>query len=101
MVGFPIGNGSRPVDRSITGEDAIDTLAELFAMRGVPKCVRWDNGPEFTAQAIRRGLDQVDVDALYIEAEVRGRTVTPGASTAGSTMSSWRWNCSRVCRQRD
>jgi hypothetical protein len=25
------------VDRSITSEDVIDTLAELFAMRGVPK----------------------------------------------------------------
>jgi transposase InsO family protein len=55
------------VDRSITSEDVIDTLAELFAMRGVPKCVRSDNGPEFIAQAIRRWLDQVDVEALYIE----------------------------------
>jgi transposase InsO family protein len=35
---------------------------------GVPKCVRSDNGPEFTAQAIRRWLDQVDVEALYIKA---------------------------------
>ena len=41
------------VARSITSEDVIDTLAELFAMRGVPKCIRWDNGPEFIAQAIR------------------------------------------------
>jgi len=55
------------VDRSITSEDVIDTLAELFAMRGVPKCIRSDNGPEFIAQAIRRWLDQVDVEALYIE----------------------------------
>ena len=55
------------VDRSITSEDVIDTLAELFAMRGLPKCVRSDNGPEFIAQAIRRWLDQVDVEALYIE----------------------------------
>lgn len=28
------------VDRSITSEDVIDTLAELFAMRGVPKHIR-------------------------------------------------------------
>jgi putative transposase len=55
------------VDRSITSEDVIDTLAELFAMRGVPKCIRSDNGPEFLAQAIRRWLEQVDVEALYIE----------------------------------
>jgi putative transposase len=55
------------VDRSITSEDVIDTLAELFAMRGVPKCIRSDNGPEFVAQAIRRWLAQVDVETLYIE----------------------------------
>jgi putative transposase len=55
------------VDRSITSEDVIDTLAELFAMRGVPKCVRSDNGPEFIAQAIRRWLGRVDVETLYIE----------------------------------
>jgi putative transposase len=55
------------VDRSITSEDVIDTLAELFAMRGVPKHIRSDNGPEFIAQAIRRWLDQVGVEALYIQ----------------------------------
>lgn len=55
------------VDRSITSEDVIDTLAEIFAMRGVPKHIRSDNGPEFIARAIRRWLDQVGVKALYIE----------------------------------
>jgi len=55
------------VDRSITSEDVINTLAELFAMRGVPKCIRSDNGPEFVAKAIRRWLAQVDVETLYIE----------------------------------
>jgi transposase InsO family protein len=55
------------VDRSITSEDVIDTLAELFAMRGVPQCIRSDNGPEFIAQAIRRWLAQVDVQTLYVE----------------------------------
>jgi transposase InsO family protein len=55
------------VDRSITSEDVIDTLAELFAMRGVPQHIRSDNGPEFVAVAIRRWLAQVDVEAFYIE----------------------------------
>jgi putative transposase len=55
------------VDRSITSEDVISTLAELFAMRGVPKCIRSDNGPEFIAQAIRCWLGRVDVETLYIE----------------------------------
>ncbi len=62
------------VDRSMTSEDVIDTLAELFAMRGVPQHIRsrpplrgGARGPEFVAVAIRRWLAQVDVEALYIE----------------------------------
>lgn len=55
------------VARSITSEDVIDTLAELFAMRGVPRHIRSDNGPEFIAQVIRRWLDQVGVEALCIQ----------------------------------
>ena len=55
------------VDRSITSEDVIDTLAELFAMRGVPEHIRSDNGPEFIAQAIGRWLGQLEVETLYIE----------------------------------
>lgn len=55
------------VDRSVTSEDVIDTLAELFAMRGVPGCIRSDNGPEFIAKEIRRWLKGVDVETLYIE----------------------------------
>ncbi|REJ69750.1 MAG: transposase [Planctomycetota bacterium] len=54
------------VARGITSEDVIDTLAELFAMRGVPRHIRSDNGPEFIARAIRRWLGQVDVETLYI-----------------------------------
>lgn len=54
------------VDRGITAEDVIDTLSELFAMRGVPRGIRSDNGPEFVAAAIQRWLKQVDVQTLYI-----------------------------------
>lgn len=57
---------SLKVDRSITSEDVIDTLAELFAMRGVPKHIRSDNGPEFIAKAIERWLTQLDVEVLYV-----------------------------------
>ena len=54
------------VDRGITAEDVIDTLAELLAMRGVPRAIRSDNGPEFVALAIQRWLAQVDVQTLYV-----------------------------------
>lgn len=55
------------VGRSITSEDAIDTLAELFAMHGVPKRIRCDNGPEFISAAIKKWLRTLGVDVLYIE----------------------------------
>lgn len=55
------------VARGIRNEDVIDTLSELFAMRGVPKHIRSDNGPEFVSHAIRRWLSQVGVKTLYIE----------------------------------
>jgi putative transposase len=55
------------VARGITSEDAIDTLAELFAMRGVPRHIRSDNGPEFIAQAIQRWTEQLTIETLYIE----------------------------------
>ena len=55
------------VDHGITSEDVIDTLSELFVMRGVPRHIRSDNGPEFIAHALRRWLGQVGVDAMYIE----------------------------------
>ena len=55
------------VGRSITSEDAIDALAELFAMHGVPKRLRCDNGPEFISAAIKRWLATIGVEVLYIE----------------------------------
>lgn len=54
------------VDRHITSEDVIDTLAELFSMRGVPGHIRSDNGPEFIAKSIGRWLTQLEVEALYV-----------------------------------
>ena len=64
------------VDRSITSEDVVDTLAELFAMRGLPNHIRsrptlrvGARGPEFVAHAIGRWLDQLDVEAMYIEGD--------------------------------
>ena len=55
------------VDRSMTADRVIDVLAELFAVRGVPKHIRSDNGPEFIASAIRRWLIFASLETLYIE----------------------------------
>jgi putative transposase len=55
------------VARSIRSEDVIDTLAELFVRRGVPACIRSDNGPEFIAQAIQGWFMKMGIESLYIK----------------------------------
>ena len=54
------------VDRSITSEDVVSTLAELFAMRGVPQAIRSDNGPEFVSKAIQGWLEKLKIKTLYV-----------------------------------
>ena len=41
------------VERHISSQDVINELSELFLWRGVPEYIRSDNGPEFTAKAVR------------------------------------------------
>jgi len=55
------------VKRHITSQDVIDQLFELIIFRGIPEHIRSDNGPEFTAKAIRRWLNYVGVKTLFIE----------------------------------
>ncbi len=55
------------VARSITADDVIQELADLFIRRGVPEHIRSDNAPEFTERAIRKWLSDLKVKTLYIE----------------------------------
>jgi transposase InsO family protein len=55
------------VKRKITSQDVIDRLFELFIMKGIPEHIRSDNGPEFTAKAIRGWLNRIGVKTLFIE----------------------------------
>jgi transposase InsO family protein len=55
------------VGRSIKAADAIDTLASVMLIRGVPGHLRSDNGPEFIAKALRRYLEKAGVGTLYVE----------------------------------
>ena len=54
------------VARSIKSEDVIEQLADLFIRRGIPEHIRSDNGPEFTAKAVREWLRNLQVKTLYI-----------------------------------
>ena len=55
------------VGRRIRSTDVIVALAELMVTRGVPEHIRSDNGPEFTAKAVRAWFEWVGAKALYIE----------------------------------
>jgi len=55
------------VKRHITSQEVIDRLFELIIFRGIPEHIRSDNGPEFTANAIRRWLNRIGVKTLFIE----------------------------------
>lgn len=80
------------VERSITAEDVIGTLARLFRQRGAPAFIRSDNGPEFVAAALKRWLEASGVGTLYIEpgspwenASIRSRrSRSSGASETSS-----------------
>jgi len=55
------------VDRSITVVDVVALVSEVMLIRGVPRHIRSDNGPEFIARALREFLEAAGVETLYIE----------------------------------
>jgi putative transposase len=55
------------VNRKIKSEDVLDQLFNLFVFRGLPEHIRSDNGPEFTARAVRKWLNRLEVKTLFIE----------------------------------
>lgn len=55
------------VARRVRSDDVLECLADLMAERGAPGHIRSDNGPEFTANVVRRWLARVGVRTLFIE----------------------------------
>ena len=55
------------VGRSLTSEDVLERLSDLFIHRGTPDFIRSDNGPEFAAKRVRTWLEKVGVNTLFIE----------------------------------
>ncbi len=53
--------------RRVTSQDVIEQLFYLFIFRGTPGYIRSDNGPEFTAKAVRNWLNDLEVTTLFIE----------------------------------
>jgi putative transposase len=55
------------VDRKLNSTDVVDALTDLFILRGPPKFIRSDNGPEFIAQKVRDWIAAVRSKTAYIE----------------------------------
>ena len=76
------------VGRRFTGRDVVGVLRELFLIRGTPKHIRSDNGPEFIAKALRSWLEANEVGPLYI---------APGAPWENGVGESFRGSCATSC----
>lgn len=55
------------IRRRFAGRDVVAVLAELFAIRGRPRYLRSDNGPEFASKAVRKWLKKTEVGTMFIE----------------------------------
>ncbi len=55
------------VARTLTADDVLAPLRELFSTRSCPDPLRSDNGPEFCARVVREWLAWLDVRTLFIE----------------------------------
>ena len=55
------------MERKLNSESVLERLGELFVQRGVQEPIRSDNGPEFTAMAVREWLSRLGVTTLFIE----------------------------------
>jgi len=53
--------------RRLRSQDVLEQLGYLFIYRGLPGYIRSDNGPEFTAKAVRYWLERLGVQTLFIE----------------------------------
>ena len=71
--------------RRIGAQEVIELLAEVMLFRGIPEHIRSDNGPAFTAKALREWLQRIGANTLTIEpGSPWGGAGTARASTAGS-----------------
>ncbi|MHC2068129.1 DDE-type integrase/transposase/recombinase [Bremerella sp. T1] len=59
------------VSRKLTGDHLMELLTDLFAIRGVPKYIRSDNGPEFISRRVQQFLEKIDVGSSFIEPDSR------------------------------
>lgn len=55
------------VNRRFTSDQFVELIGKLISVRGVPKYIRSDNGPEFISKRVRTFLEKIDIGTSYIE----------------------------------
>jgi Transposase and inactivated derivatives len=55
------------VQRKLNSRDVINALSDLFILKGIPRYIRSDNGPEFIAQEVRSWVEAVGAQCAFIE----------------------------------
>ena len=55
------------VARRLNSRNVMHRLGKLFLARGLPANIRSDNGPEFTAKAVRKWMMELGIKTLFIE----------------------------------
>ncbi len=68
--------------RTLTHQDVLSALTELFIQRGVPVHIRSDNGVEFTAKNVCGWLSKLQIKPLFIYLVAPGRTAILNHSMA-------------------
>ncbi len=53
--------------RSWPATDVLESVMSLMSVRGIPLCLRSDNGPEFVATHLRDSLTSLGLNLLYVE----------------------------------
>lgn len=53
-------------ERMINSKHVLDTISELFLIRGIPEYIRSDNGSEFTEKMLRKFIEDVGAKTAYI-----------------------------------
>jgi putative transposase len=91
------------VARKLNSMDVIETLADLFVLRGVPAHIRSDQGPEFIAEAVKSWIGAVGASTAYIE---RGSPwengyvlAEPSFAWTRASMGGCATNCSGIMEQ--
>ena len=80
------------VARRLQSDDVLARLTALFVRRGPPTFLRSDNGPEFTATAVRTWLRRLGVTTLFI---------APGSPWENGSVESFNGTLRDECRNRE